>query len=239
MVDQVMRRVKGPAFKVLLAITRGTLGWHDWRPGLSVKLSLKDLQKQTGLSRQGVIDAIQELTKLKLVLINRGPRNSRVPNSYTLNLDITTGELVHNLDQSKSLTTSTSQRRRPELVNNSDSLKYKRNTNNSASRKKRVRADSDPRVKDLITAFAERFQVTTGTAYVVVHGKDQSLLKGLLSGGQDVPAIVGAMDRYFANDFYRRETGFDIGGFAKAFNRLNSAGTKKRHNYEDGAFPGL
>jgi hypothetical protein len=111
------------------------------------------------------------------------------------------------------------------------------NTNKSARRKKRERADIDPRLKTLMTAFAEKFQVTTGTAYVVVHGKDQSLLKGLLSGGQDVPAIVGAMDRYFANDFYRRETGFDIGGFAKAFNRLNSAGTKKRHNYEDGAFP--
>jgi hypothetical protein len=204
-VEQVMARVKGPAFKVLLAITRGTLGWHDWRPGLAVELSLKDLQTQTGLSRQGVIDALRELTRLQLVEIRKAPRNTRVPNSYTLNLDITTGKLVHNLDQSKSLTSPTSQRSRPKLVNNSDSLKYKRNTNKGASRKKRERADSDPRVKTLLTTFQDRYFSRTGTPYALSSpGKDCALLKSLLTCGHDVPEIEAAMDLYFASDFYSK-----------------------------------
>jgi len=113
------------------------------------------------------------------------------------------------------------------------------NTNKSARRKKRVRADSDPRVKTLFTAFRNKYAAKVGAPYAMTSPeKDNTLLKRLLTHATAAPAIEAAMDVYFANDFYSK-TGFDVGGFAKAFNRLNSASAKKRHNYEDGAFPGL
>lgn len=106
-----------------------------------------------------------------------------------------------------------------------------------ARRKKRDGADPDPRVKTLITAFVDKYDAAVGSRPVIT-GKDAASLKRLLTAGHDVPAIDAAMDGYFANKFYS-QTGFDAAGFAKAFNRLNSAGAKKRHNYEDGAFPDL
>jgi hypothetical protein len=109
-------------------------------------------------------------------------------------------------------------------------------TKKSSARTKRTRKpDSDPRIKTLITAFFEKFQVAAGSAPVIT-GKDAASFKRLLAAGHDVPAIVSAMDRYFADEFYRR-IGFDAAGFAKAFNRLNSASAKKHHNFEEGMFP--
>jgi uncharacterized phage protein (TIGR02220 family) len=138
LIDEVMPNVGGPAFKVLLAITRLTLGWNHLG---SVEISLDNLQKRTGLSRQGVIDALRELKKLDLVIIAKGPRNSRIPNHYALNLNLTTGKLVHNLDQSKLLTNATSQQIRPKLVNNSDSLKPRKPN-------KKERTESDKLIPD-------------------------------------------------------------------------------------------
>ncbi len=105
-------------------------------------------------------------------------------------------------------------------------------------RKKREHADTDPRVQIILTAFVEKYRARVGSPYVVVAGKDPALLKRLLTAGHDVPTIVAAMDVYFPDAFYGK-TGFDVGGFVKSFNRLNSAGAKRRHNYEDGAFPSL
>jgi hypothetical protein len=111
-------------------------------------------------------------------------------------------------------------------------------TKKSAHRKKRDRADSDPRVKTLVTAFVDKYLARVGSPYVVVDGKDPALLKRPLTAGHNIPAIEAAMDRYFADAFYSK-TGFDVGGFVKSFSRLNSAGAKNHHNYEDGAFPEL
>jgi hypothetical protein len=72
----------------------------------------------------------------------------------------------------------------------------------------------------------------------VRRGKDPRLLKDLLTAGQAVEAIEAAMDCYFSNAFYGK-TGFDVGGFASVYNRLNSAGSKKKHDYEKDAFPTL
>jgi hypothetical protein len=127
-----------------------------------------------------------------------------------------------------------------QTVNGGSQAKNRHRTvSNSASRKKHERADSDPRVKTLFTTFQDKYVSRTGTPYALSSpGKDCALLKSLLTYDRDVPAIDAAMDRYFTDDFYSK-TGFDVGGFVKSFNRLNSAGAKKRHNYEDGAFPSL
>jgi len=92
----------------------------------------------------------------------------------------------------------------------------------------------NPRVKTLIDAFSDKYLARVGSRPVITK-KNGASLKRLLTG-HEVSTIETAMDRYFADKFYS-ETGFDVAVFAKAFNRLNSAGAKKRHNYEDGAFP--
>ena len=146
LVDEVMPNVSGPAFKALLAITRLTLGWNHLG---AVEISLDKLRKRTGLSRQGVIDGLRELKKLDLVIITKGPRNSRIPNHYALNLNLTTGELVHSLDQSKLLTSATSPQFRPQLVHNSDSLKPRKPN-------KRESAESDKLIPDSLSTKAKR-----------------------------------------------------------------------------------
>jgi len=146
LVDEVMPNVSGPAFKALLAITRLTLGWNHLG---AVEISLDKLRKRTGLSRQGVIDGLRELKKLDLVIITKGPRNSRIPNHYALNLNLTTGELVHSLDQSKLLTSATSPQFRPQLVHNSDSLKPRKPN-------KKERTESGKLIPDSLSTKSKR-----------------------------------------------------------------------------------
>jgi hypothetical protein len=57
---------------------------------------------------------------------------------------------------------------------------------------------------------------------VTVFRKSANRSSGLLTAGHDVPAVEAVMDRYLADDFYNK-IGFDAAGFAKPFNRLNSA----------------
>ena len=125
----------------------------------------------------------------------------------------------------------------PSMPHRSQETEKETEKENSGARTKRPRnPDPDPRIKTLLTAFVEKYKARTATPYVVVSGKDPALLKRLLSAGHDASAIQAAMDRYLNDDFYRK-TGFDVGGFVKAFNRLNSAGAKKPHNFENGMFP--
>jgi hypothetical protein len=122
---------------------------------------------------------------------------------------------------------------------NKEDLTVDLTNKNSASRKKRAHAaNRDSRIQTLLTVFGQKFQIATRSPYVPVHGKDQALFKNLLAAGHEVPTIEAVMDRYFADDYYRK-TGFDVGGFKSAFNRLNSAGAKKRHNFDEGGFPEL
>jgi hypothetical protein len=226
LLDTVMPRIGGVALKVLLAIVRQTYGFGY----PSRQIGLRKLSELTGLSIQGVLNGIKALGDL--IIVKHGPKNSRVQNEYALNIDITTGQLLNEIDQSKDLTNQKIHNRPVKKV---ESLKPNLKPNNSASRKKRERADTDPRVKTLIAAFSDKYLAIVGSRPIVT-GKEAASFKRLLVHGRDVPVIEAAMDRYFANDFYRK-TGFDAGGFAKAFNRLNSAGARKKHNYEEGAFP--
>src|SRR5262249_20628033 len=130
LIDQVMPAVSTSAFKILMVITRETLGWRGKvivHQAIEIEIrGPKGLCNLTGLSHQGVISGVRELLKLELILVKRAPRNSRIPNQYALNLDLTTGELVKKLDRSKNLTGPTGQNFRPVLVKISDSLKKQR-----------------------------------------------------------------------------------------------------------------
>jgi hypothetical protein len=201
LVDEVMPNVSGPAFKALLAITRLTLGWNHLG---AVEISLDKLRKRTGLSRQGVIDGLRELKKLDLVAITKSPRNSRVPNHYALNLNLTTGELVHSLDQSKLLTSATSPQFRPQLVHNSDSLKPRKPN-------KKERAESEKLIPDSLSTKEKR--KLTGPDLAVLAAFDpfyeayprhvgrQDALKAWLKLNPDadlMPVIMTAVERYAA-----------------------------------------
>jgi uncharacterized phage protein (TIGR02220 family) len=145
LVDKAMPIVSGPAFKVLIAITRLTLGWE---PDKAVEIGIDGLRKMTGLSRPSIVGAGKELTKLELILVKKSPRNSRTPNQYQLNLDLTTGQLVKNIDQLKLLPSLTSKGFLPKLVNGFNSLIL--NPRNP----KEERAESDKPIPDHLPSFS-------------------------------------------------------------------------------------
>src|SRR5438034_9446048 len=117
LLDEVMPRISGSSLKVLLAIVRKTYGFQKQAD----KISFRQLQKLTGLSRDAVNRAIKELGDL--LKVKRGIKG--VPslagvNEYSLNLDVSTGQLVRKHDQSENRTSPISDE---ELVRKSDSTK--------------------------------------------------------------------------------------------------------------------
>jgi len=229
-----MPNLSGSELKVLLAIVRKTYGFGKQ----SDKISFNLLQKLTGLSRDAVNTGIKGLGQL--LIITPGVKN--VPtlegvNKYALNLNIKTGELVRKSDWSEKLT---SKKSRQKPVRKSDSTKPNTKPTNGAGKKssRPHPQDTDPRVATLLASFIRKYQERVGVGYAMRRGKDPKLLKDLLTAGQAVEAIEAAMDRYLADPFYGK-TGFDIGGFASVYNRLNSAGSKKKHNYEDDPYPSI
>jgi phage replication O-like protein O len=228
--DVKMRTLAAGATKVLFAICRYTYGWG--KPN-GDRISLTQLQEMTGMARGSVARSLKELGNL--ITVTHGDPSQQLANEYRINIEISDDELVSLSDQG--------------LVSIKDQAsllasRIKRPSKENQRKKKEARnqrtpsSNSDPRVNTLLTAFIEKYQTATGTAYVVVHGKDPALLKGLLTAGHEVPTIEAVMDRYFVDD-YHRKIGFDIGGFKTAFNRLNSAGAKKRHNFDEGGYPEL
>jgi phage replication O-like protein O len=93
--DEFMSKLSGGAVKVFLAIARKTIGWHKDTDSIS----LSQLMKTTGLSRQGMINVIAELEKQDLIKVDRNDGQS---NKFTINY----GELVNSVDR-------TSQESRP------------------------------------------------------------------------------------------------------------------------------
>lgn len=69
--DEIMRDLNGAELKVILAVIRKTFGWHKERD----RISLTQLEEMTGLSRQGILNAIHGKKKEKSViggLVNKG-----------------------------------------------------------------------------------------------------------------------------------------------------------------------
>lgn len=98
--DVVMARVSPAQFKVLMAVARKTYGWGKE----SDRISLSQLQQMTGLSRQGVIDAVAGLGWI----INAHQRPQSIT-EYSINID-SANELVKSVDQGSQVSL-------PEVVN--------------------------------------------------------------------------------------------------------------------------
>jgi phage replication O-like protein O len=92
LLDSVMQQINGSALKVLLAIIRLTYGFNV----PARRISLSRLRQLTGLGQQGVVNGIAELGAL--INVERGPKGSRTENEYSLNVDLSTGELVQKVD---------------------------------------------------------------------------------------------------------------------------------------------
>jgi phage replication O-like protein O len=118
LLDVVMPAIKNASLRVLLAVARKTYGYQK----SADDISLTQLQKLTGLSRQGVVNGISGLGNL--LGIENGDDGM---NRYRLNVDLSSGELVNLFDQSKKLT---SQKRSPQGSQRSRHTKPNKNKTN-------------------------------------------------------------------------------------------------------------
>src|SRR5262249_22830401 len=140
----------------------------------SDRISLTQLQKLTGLSREGVIQGIKELGWL--LKVSRLEK-SQVANEYKLNLDTETGQLVQSSDQSENLT---SQNRAKKVVQNSDTQNQIYTKPNMEKHKTLLSIAPDPRIKILIDFFCDQYQKRFSEKYHVDGGKEGKLFQKLL-----------------------------------------------------------
>ncbi len=211
LLDEVMPTLRGGALKVLLAIVRFTYGFGKQTD----QISLKQLQTLTGLSREGVVQGVQALGDL--VSVKRGAKGVGA-NEYSLNLNISTGELVNKVDWSKKLTSQQgSQQSRPSQTYSKPKKKY------SAKAKPSRPKDSDPRVKEFIAWFVAGYQSAFNQLYHVKGGKDGQLVKDLLKTF-DLPELERrALLLWQTEDSFIAKTDRGIGILASQVNKLTGA----------------
>ena len=125
LLDQIMPKIKNTSLRVALAVVRFTYGFQK----KADKISLTQLQRITGLSRQGVVNGVAALGPLLKI---KPGAEGRGANEYSLNLDVSTGQLVNHFDQSTILT---SQNHGSEVVNAVDSPKPIRSKPNKTGAK--------------------------------------------------------------------------------------------------------
>lgn len=77
-IDIIMSNIGGSSVKVFLAICRKTIGWHKDTDSIS----LTQLQEMTGISRNTLLDSINELGGLLVIDKKEGKTNK-----YTINFD--------------------------------------------------------------------------------------------------------------------------------------------------------
>lgn len=97
LLEDVIPKLPPGAVRVLLAIVRFTYGFGRE----SDRISLTQLQRATGLSRWRVNEGVKALRNV--VNVKPGAKGKGA-NEYTLNLDVSTGELVTKGDQSQKVT---------------------------------------------------------------------------------------------------------------------------------------
>jgi hypothetical protein len=149
---------------------------------------------------QGVLNGTKELGGL--IAVTRGPRNTRVSNEYALNIDVSTGQLLNEIDQSKDLS---SQKIHNKLLKRVDSLKPNLKPNKKEStesdklipdslstKKKRKLTRPDPAVLEAFKRFYQAFPR---------HVAREDALKAWLKLNPDaelIPVIMAAVERYAA-----------------------------------------
>jgi phage replication O-like protein O len=109
--DEWLPHMKAAELKVVLVICRKTFGWHKEVD----KISLSQLQAATGLSRQGVINGVNDAIERGIVL-----KIGNDVDGYSYQL------IVNDIDQSSTGNDLTGQYGRPALVNEVDQASQRR-----------------------------------------------------------------------------------------------------------------
>jgi len=191
--DEWMADMECTEFKVVMAIVRFTFGWHKDRD----RISLSQLEKITGLSRQGVSDGIK--AALKRGAIDREPCGQGF--TYAL--------LVNSVDQSpddmSTQLTSTSQLSRPALVNSVDTQKK---VNKVKEKDSGANApEDDP--EDWLTLSIPKFKKAV-KAGKIVQGDWQTLLDRERAKPKPRKGITKYLDRLLNPVERERNPLFDV-----------------------------
>ena len=150
--------------RVTLTVIRKTLGYHKHKPE---PISLTQIQKMSGLSRQGAIDGVE--AALKRGRIKRAGTGDRGVHKYLVNFS----------DQSTD-NTSTSQASRPEPVKPVDTQKKKKENSKEKNIAPKAQRQPDP----LFNALAEYiFDAPPGSETVNAVGGRVGTLERWCKGG--------------------------------------------------------
>lgn len=133
--DEWMPKLSPSEFKIISKIIRQTFGWKKE----SDNISLSQIIKSTGISRQGVINGIKKLEEYNLIIVTRTKNKT---SNFQLNIDdsqLNRPEIVNSVDQGSTLSLHEkyqvvnsvdqgSQLSRPQVVNSVDPQKKDKET---------------------------------------------------------------------------------------------------------------
>ena len=236
LLDEVIPKLTSGPVRVLLAIIRLTYGFQK----SSDRISQRALAKKTGLSRRRVIDGVKSLGNIiKVTPGKKGLKTWEGANEYSLNLDISTGQLdalcsAQNVTRAQNVTCDGN--------SNYDVPKTSHSQTNKIKPIRRPHSGDakspSPGHKETMFLYCELFSAKFGSKPHVVGGKDGKLLSDLLR--QHPPHEVQETLRLFFKkppDWVARQSNYTIGAFAKCFTQL-LAMKADRHARMRGGFVG-
>ena len=200
---------------VFLAICRKTLGWHK----MSDCISFTQLQEMTGLSRQGVSNAIKELKNHNLITVTKNKKT----NQYDLNIkeivnsvNQSTLSSVYSVDQNSLLS-------RPTSVYSVDTQKKERNSTKEKNNENYILIENK---------YFELFKDKYGNEPDYVYGRDRKVLKRYLQK-HSAEEIIELLRIWFDNDIGAWH-GYSITGLQKDWNKIQIA--RADENKEDNLY---
>lgn len=220
--DEIVKlRLAGSEWQVLMFVIRKTYGWSK----KSDFISLTQFQKETGLSRPRVCEAIARLVNKNILVKERGSVNK-----YMLQKDydqwvVKENGLVKETELVKENgIASKGKRTRTSNENRTKSSKGNRTHNNHIKDniKNIITKDNiaDTRLKSLIDHHFQNYQRKFGKKYVVSGKKDADLLKKLLNNLSE-EEIKKLNDVFFeSDDEFVQKSGYTIGVFYSQINKL-------------------
>jgi len=229
LLDEVIPKLPPGAVRVLLAIVRKTYGFQK----SSDCISYSQLQRLTGLSREGVNVGVKKINEKfrSLLKINPGAKGKGA-SEYSLDLDVSTGQLVRKDDHSDILT---SQFRTKRVVRKVDSPKPIRSQNQEEGAKAAPSPpnDFDPRVKDFFAWWDKEYKKRFSASYVFAGGKDGANIKRLLRI-YDLPKLFELALRLLdsSDPWVQEHGGCTLGVLTSQINKLNSTSSRSRPRRE-------
>ncbi len=190
----LMSEMEETEFRVVIAIARQTFGWHKKRD----KISLTQLQKLTGLSRQGVVDGIAAGERRGLIERNKDESDKRGGIWYRLLVDQSNeltsqlNGLVQTVNQSTELT-RTSQLNGLELVNSVDTQKKEKERKESGGG---IPAPAIALYSKLVNIRPAKFAADMIAEQVTDLARWEKTIKDWLTSGYKPANVKGMLDWY-------------------------------------------